>query len=197
MEKLEYIKQNWVTLLEMAIVFSIPAAGVGFILSKYAKTGALEPVIVILVICAVCGVFNLPAMTVPVLILVALAISLTAWSTVFLFYCILALFSKRYRSKLTRFEAAKSMKSLVFFYEIEGNEYPCFIGGIKKAALEKNNSRYSKKYVIGNEYYVRYNKLFKRVFDKRAVMISLAGFMKGIIGASLFIVPMMFMEMLP
>lgn len=80
MDKLEYLKQNRISLLEMAIVFSIPAAGVGLVLSKHAKIGALEPVIVLAVICAVCGVFDLPAVTVPVLILAALAITLAAWS---------------------------------------------------------------------------------------------------------------------
>ena len=121
MDRLEYIKQNWVTLLEMAVIFSIPAAGLGFVLSKHAKIGALEPVIVLIVICAVCAAFNLPAATVPVLILIALAISLTAWSVIFLVYCGIALFSKRCRAKLVRLEVPEGMKSAVACYEIDGS----------------------------------------------------------------------------
>lgn len=197
MDKLEYIKQNWVTLLEMAIIFSIPAAGVGFVLSKHAKIGALEPVIVVIVICAVCGVFNLPAVTVPVLILIALAISLTAWSVVFLAYCVIALLSKRCRAKLVRFEVPDGMRSAVACYEIDGKEVQCLVGGIKKERAESSTGKFAKKYVIGKEYKVRYSRLLKKVYDKRAVRISAACFMTGIIGAAFFIVPLMYMDKLP
>ena len=195
MDKLEYLKQNWVSLLDMAIVFSIPAAGVGYILSKHAKIGALEPVIVVVVICAVCGVFNLPAATVPVLILAALAITLTAWSAVFLVNCLIALFSKRCRAQLARLEVPKGMNSAVAVYSIDGRECHCAVGGLKKKLAENPGS--SRKYVIGNEYKVKYSRLLKKVFDKRAVGINLACFFVGILGAAMFILPLIFMEKLP
>lgn len=196
MDRLEYIKQNWVTLLEMAVIFSIPAAGLGFVLSKHAKIGALEPVIVLIVICAVCAAFNLPAATVPVLILIALAISLTAWSVIFLVYCGIALFSKRCRAKLVRLEVPEGMKSAVACYEIDGEEVQCLVGGIRKELAESSTGRFAKRYIIGKEYKVRYSRLLKKVYDKRAVKISAACFMTGIIGAAFFIVPLIYMEKL-
>ncbi len=195
MDKLDYLKQNWVSLLEMAIVFSVPSAGVGYILSKHAKIGALEPVIVVMVICVICGMFNLPAATVPVLILIALALALTAWSAVFLVNCLIALFSKRCRARLIRFEVPNGMNSAVPVYDIDGKEYRCTVGGLKKKLAEGSVS--SKKYVIGNEYKVKYSRLLKKVFDKRAVGINLACFFVGILGAAMFILPLVFMEKLP
>ena len=195
MDKLDYIKQNWISLLEMAIVFSIPAAGVGFVLSKHAKIGALEPIVVVIVFCAVCGVFNLPAVTVPVLILIVLAISLTAWSVVFLVNCFIALFSKRCMAKLVRLDVPEGMKSAVAIYKIDGREYQCAVGGLKKKLVE--DSEISKRYVTGNEYKVKYSRMLNKVFDKRAVAINIACFFVGVFGAALFIMPLMIMDKLP
>jgi hypothetical protein len=196
-ENLKNLSENWDTLLTMLIVFALPALGVGYLLSKHTKMGLLEPIVMLLVLCAVFGMFNIPAINLVAVIALGAALAFISWSLIFVFYFVIALFSKRCVGKLVGFEVPKGMKSAVACYEIGGKEYQCIMGGIKKDIFENGESKFSKKYVIGNEYKVKYSRLFKKVYDKRAVMISAACVIVSIIGALFFILPMIFMEKLP
>lgn len=196
-ENLKDLSENWGTLLTMLIVFALPALGVGYLLSKYTKMGLLEPVVMLMVLCVVFGMFNIPAWTIVAVIVFGVALAFIAWTLVFTVYFVIALFSKKCVGKLVRFEVPKGMKSAVACYEIDGEVHQCLVGGIKKEFAENGEGKLSKKYVIGKEYKVKYSRLLKKVFDKRAVMISAACVMVSIIGALFFILPMMFMEMLP
>ena len=196
-ENLNNLSDNWDTLLTILIVFALPALGVGYLLSKHTKMGLLEPVVMLLVLCAVFGMFNIPAINLVAVIAFGAALVFISWSLIFVLYCVIALFSKRCVGKLVRFEVPKGMKSAVACYDIDGKEYQCVVGGIKKELAESRKGKFSNKYVIGKEYKVRYSRLLKKVFDKRAVMISAACVMVSIIGALFFILPMIFMEKLP
>ena len=196
-ENLKSISENWDTLLTILIAFSLPALGVGYLLSKYTKIGLLEPVVMLLVFCIVFGMFNIPAWTLIAVIVFGASLAFISWSLIFTFYCVVALFSKKCVGKLVRFDVPKGMKSAVPCYEIDGEEVPCLVGGIKKELAENGTGKLSKKYVIGKEYKVRYSRLFKKVYDKRAVKISAACFLTSIIGALFFIIPMILIEELP
>ena len=196
-ENLNNLSDNWDTLLTILIVFALPALGVGYLLSKHTKIGLLEPVVMLLVFCAVFGMFNIPAFTLVAVIVLGVSLAFVSWSFIFTAYFAVALFSKRCVGKLVGFEVPKGMESAVACYDIDGTVYQCVVGGIKKELAESREGKFSKKYVIGKEYKVRYSRLFKKVFDKRAVMISAACVMVSIIGALFFILPMIFMEKLP
>lgn len=196
-ENLKKLSDNWDTLLAIIAAFSLPALGVGYLLSKYTKIGLLEPVVMLLVFCAVFGMFNIPAFTLVAVITLGAGLAFVSWSFIFTVYFAIALFSKRCVGKLVGFEVPKGMKSAVACYDIDGTVYQCAVGGIKKELAENGEGKLSKKYVIGKEYKIRYSRLFKKVFDKRAVNISAACVMTSIIGALFFIIPMMFMEKLP
>ncbi|MCR5599553.1 MAG: hypothetical protein K6G33_02260 [Ruminococcus sp.] len=196
-ENLNNLSDNWDTLLTMLIVFALPALGVGYLLSKHTQIGLLEPVVMLLVLCAVFGMFNIPAINLVAVIAFGAALAFISWSLIFVFYCVIALFSKRCVGKLVRFEVPKGMKSAVACYDIDGEVHHCLVGGIKKEFAENGEGKLSKKYIIGKEYNVRYSRLLKKVYDKRAVMISAACVMVSIIGALFFILPMIFMEKLP
>lgn len=196
-ENLNNLSDNWYTLLTILIVFALPALGVGYLLSKHTKMGLLEPVVMLLVLCAVFGMFNIPAINLVAVIAFGGFLAFISWSLIFVFYFVVALFSKRCVGKLVGFEVPKCMKSAVACYEIDGTVHQCVVGGIKKEFAENGKGKLSKKYVIGKEYKVRYSRLFKKVFDKRAVKISAACVLTSIIGALFFILPMIFMEKLP
>ena len=196
-ENLKNLSENWDTLLAMLVVFSLPALGVGYLLSKHTKIGLLEPIVMLLMFCAVFGMFNIPAITLVAVIAIGAALAFISWSLIFTVHFAIALFSKRCVGKLVGFEVPKGMKNAVACYEIDGTVYQCAVGGIKKELAESRKGKFSNKYVIGKEYKVRYSRLLKKVFDKRDVMISAACVMVSIIGALFFILPMIFMEKLP
>ena len=196
-ENLKNLSENWTTLLTILLVFALPALGVGYLLSKHTKIGMLEPAVMLLVFCTVFGMFNIPAITLVAVITIGAALAFASWSFIFTVHFVIALFSKRCVGKLVGFEVPKGMKSAVACYEIDGTVYQCAVGGIKKEFVENGEGKLSKKYVIGKEYKVRYSRLFKKVFDKRAVKMNAAGVMTSIIGAMFFILPMIFMEKLP
>jgi hypothetical protein len=195
---LNNLSDNRESLLTILLAFALPALGVGYLLSKHTKIGMLEPAVMLLVFCTVFGIFNIPAVTLVVLMTIGAALAFISWSLIFTIYFVIALFSKRCVGKLVGFEVPKGMKSAVACYEIDGTVYQCAVGGIKKEFVENGEGKLSKKYVIGKEYKVRYSRLSKKVFDKRAVKISAAGVMTSIIGAMFFILPLMvFAEKLP
>lgn len=168
-------------------LFIVPSIlGVCYLLSKHTDIGFWEPIIVFAVICVIAYIFNANApMVVLMVVLAGILLGVTALWLVFLFYACIAVFAGKRRAKLVKVETPERKRSPFAFYEIDGEACQCFIGGA------------SKKCTVGNEYNVKYSRLFKKVFDKRAVAICAGGVIIGVMGALLFILPMVFMEYLP
>jgi hypothetical protein len=172
----------------LIIVISIVTLIFGscYLLSKYTDIGFWEPIIVFAVIAVIAYIFNANTFNVMlVAALVTLLLGITALWLVFLFYFLVSVIAKSRMAKLVKTEIPEGKKSRFAFYDIDGKTFQCVIGGA------------SKKTDVGKVYRVKYSRLLGKVFDKRAVILCMGGVIVGVLGALMFILPILFMEDLP
>lgn len=178
-------------LLIIVAVFSLPALGIGYLLSRHTGVGVWEPVGVLAVIAVIFCILGLPKAAIPVLAMIGLVSGLAALILMFLYYCLTALFSRRCDAVLVKVEVPDGKRSAFAYYEFEGRVMPAIFGGIRKERAA------SRGLVPGKKCRVRYSRFRDTVFDRRAVRISICGLMTGVSGVLMIVLPLVFMEWLP
>ena len=178
-------------LLIAVVVFSLPALGIGYLLSRHTGVGVWEPVGVLAVVAVIFCILGLPMAAIPALAMIGLTAGLAVLIIMFLYFCLAALFSRRCNAVLVKVEVPEGKQSAFAYYELDGKVVPAIFGGIRKEAADRRG------FVPGKECRVRYSRFRDAVFDRRAVRISICGLMTGVAGALMIVLPFMFMEYLP
>jgi len=172
--------------------------GMSWLLTRYTNIALFEPFIAVVLLVFFIFIFDfdeiatvyiaemsvdadsgvMPVLTVFLALCLLTAIfSLLVLALVFAFYGICAIFSKRCKGRLVRFEIPEGKKAKIAFYRINGKEYQCVVASA------------SKKLVVGNEYNVRLNRLQNKVYDKEALPVCFVGILTLFVMAGLFLLP--------